>query len=237
MNPSIDNTMESGYNEHCSYWADRKNAVCRSGMLWRKSISRKLRGDGFVNTVVTSREAILNVSRELVMTQGWAAVNIRTVAAACNVSVGSIYNYFSSKSDLIAAAVESVWCDIFHFSENTRDPDSFSGCVEWVYDSMKKGDEKYPGFFTLHSMNFIGKEKQSGQQLMARSWEHMQKELYTVLMSDKNVRSDAFDDIFTPEKFVEIIFSLIISSLLQRSYDCSGILGMIRRVLYTVKDK
>ncbi len=72
---------------------------------------------------------------------------------------------------------------------------------------------------------------------MARSWEHMQKELYTVLMSDKNVRSDAFDDIFTPEKFVEIIFSLIISSLLQRSYDCSGILGMIRRVLYTVKDK
>lgn len=185
-----------------------------------------------MNTVVTSREAILNVSRELIITQGWSAINIRTVAAACNVSVGSIYNYFNSKSDLIAATVESIWRDIFHFPENKRDFDSFLSCVEWVYDSMKKGDEKYPGFFTLHSMNFMGKERLSGQQLMAQAWEHMQKRLYTVLMSDQNIRSGAFDTIFTPDKFVEIIFSLIISSLLQRSYDCSGISGMIRRVLY-----
>ncbi len=185
-----------------------------------------------MNTVVTSKEAILNVSRELIITQGWAAVNIRNVAAACNVSVGSIYNYFNSKSDLIAATVESVWCDIFHYSEHKRDYDSFLSCVEWVFDSMKKGDEKYPGFFSLHSMNFVGKEKLSGQQLMAQSWKHMQKELYRVLMSDQNIRSGAFDDIFTPEKFVEIIFSLIISSLLQRNYDCGGIAGMIRRVIY-----
>ncbi len=185
-----------------------------------------------MNTAVTSKEAILSVCRELITTQGWESVNIRTVASACGISVGSVYNYFNSKADLAAAAVESVWCDIFHFSENKKDFDSFLSCVEWVFDSMKKGDEKYPGFFTLHSMNFMGKEKLSGQQLMAQSWEHMQKGLYMVLMSDKNVRSGAFDESFTPEKFIGIIFSLIISSLLQRSYDCSGITGMIRRVIY-----
>ena len=115
-----------------------------------------------MNTVVTSKEAILNVCRELIITQGWEAINIRTVAAACNVSVGSIYNYFNSKSDLIAATVESVWCDIFHYPDNQQDFDSFLDCVAQVFDSMKKGDEKYPGFFTLHSMNFMGKEKLSG---------------------------------------------------------------------------
>ena len=185
-----------------------------------------------MNTVVTSKEAILNVCRELIITQGWEAINIRTVAAACNVSVGSIYNYFNSKSDLIAATVESVWCDIFHYPDNQQDFDSFLDCVAQVFDSMKKGDEKYHGFFTLHSMNFMGKEKLSGQQLMAQSWEHMQKGLYKILMRDKSIRLDAFDEVFTPEKFVGIIFSLIISSLLQRKYDCSGILGMIRRVIY-----
>ena len=62
-----------------------------------------------MNTVVTSKEEILKTSRELIRQQGWSAVSIRSVAAACGVSVGSIYNYFESKADLMGAAVESVW--------------------------------------------------------------------------------------------------------------------------------
>ena len=60
-----------------------------------------------MNTVVTSKEEILKTSRELLQKQGWSAVNIRSVAAACGVSVGSIYNYFSSKTELIGTIVES----------------------------------------------------------------------------------------------------------------------------------
>ena len=53
-----------------------------------------------MNKVVTSREEILRVSRKLLKEQNGAALNIRTVASACGVSVGSIYNYFHSKSEL-----------------------------------------------------------------------------------------------------------------------------------------
>ena len=66
-----------------------------------------------MNTVITSREAILETCRSLIKEKGWDAVNIRSVAAACGVSVGSIYNYYSSKSDLIAATVASVWFIFF----------------------------------------------------------------------------------------------------------------------------
>lgn len=112
-----------------------------------------------MNTVVTSKEAILKASRNLVQTQGWGAVNIRTVASACGISVGSIYNYFPSKSDLMKATVESVWCDIFHTDKSPSDFDSFEACIQWAFDSMKKGEETYPEFFTLHSMSFVGKGK------------------------------------------------------------------------------
>ena len=67
-----------------------------------------------MNTVVTSKEEILKTSRELIQQHGWSAVNIRSVAAACGVSVGSIYNYYDSKAALVGATVESVWCEIFH---------------------------------------------------------------------------------------------------------------------------
>ena len=66
-----------------------------------------------MNTVVTSREDILKTSRELIQRQGWSAINIRSVAAACGVSVGSIYNYFDSKAALVSATIESVWSEIF----------------------------------------------------------------------------------------------------------------------------
>ena len=185
-----------------------------------------------MNTVVTSKETILNVSRELIQKQGFPAVNIRAVAKACNISVGSIYNYFNSKTDLIAATVESVWCDIFRFPENMETFHSFTSCVEWIFDSIRKGDEKYPGFFTLHAMGFIGEDKSNGQKLMAQSWQHIQEHLHLVLTNDTQIRSEDFDENFTSEKFAEIIFSLIISALLQHNYDCSGILAMIRRVIY-----
>ena len=45
-----------------------------------------------MNIVVTSKDEILKTNRELIQKQGWSAVSIRSAAAACGVSVGSIYN-------------------------------------------------------------------------------------------------------------------------------------------------
>lgn len=190
-----------------------------------------------INTAVISKEEILQVCRALIRENGWGALNIRAVAGECGISVGSVYNYFRSKSDLIAAAVESVWCDIFHFSEKGTSFHSFAECITSVFECMKKGDEKYPGFFTWHAMGFVGEERSNGRQLMERSWSHMKAGLYSALVSDENVREGAFDESFTPEKFVEITFSLIISALLRRSYDCSTIQELIGRIIYDRKNE
>ena len=71
-----------------------------------------------MNPMATSKENILQISRKLIQQNGWAGVNIRSVAAACGVSVGCIYNYFESKTDLLSATVESIWSDIFHHPED-----------------------------------------------------------------------------------------------------------------------
>ena len=100
-----------------------------------------------MNPVVTSKEEILAASRELIRTRGWQAVNIRAVAAACGVSVGSIYNYYDSKSSLTAATVESVWCEIFH--RPSAEPADTLACLRWMYERMAWGAREYPGFFSL----------------------------------------------------------------------------------------
>lgn len=185
-----------------------------------------------MNTVVTSKEAILKVSCEIIAQQGWTAVSIRNVAEKSGVSVGSIYNYFSSKADLVTQTIESVWHDIFHLQEHAGDFDDFIKCIRWIFESAEKGGEKYPGFFSLHSMSFLSGEKSQGRKLMERSRQHMKKGLLSALNKDVNVRSDAFGENLSKEQFIDIIFSLIVSALLKEDYNCTAITEIIRRTIY-----
>ena len=52
-----------------------------------------------MSRAVTSEEEILKVSCGIVAKKGIAAVNMRTVASECGIALGSLYNYFSSKSE------------------------------------------------------------------------------------------------------------------------------------------
>ena len=185
-----------------------------------------------MNTVVTSKEEILKTSRELIQQEGWSAVNIRSVAAACGVSVGSIYNYFPSKSALVGAAVESVWCEIFHRPEDSSVFQDTQACITWLYQRMEYGCKQYPGFFTLHSLGFMGEEKSDGRQKMQQTWQHILNGLCSVLQQDARVRPDAFTQQFTAEKFADLLFSLMLSALLRQDYDPSAVLEIVRRTLY-----
>lgn len=185
-----------------------------------------------MNTVVTSKEEILRISRELIRREGWSAVNIRSVAAACGVSVGSIYNYFESKSALVGAAVESVWCEIFHRPEDGAVFQDTQACVAWLYGRMEYGCKQYPGFFTLHSLGFMGEDKADGKRRMQQTWQHILEGLCAVLRRDEGIRPDAFTEQFTPEKFADILFSLMLSALLRQDYDPAAVLEIVRRTLY-----
>lgn len=185
-----------------------------------------------MNKVVTSKSEVLQVSRELIQKSGWSAISIRAVASACDVSVGTIYNYFDSKSDLVSAAIESVWCDIFHDSENAEQFGDTLSCIKWLYERIEYGNKVYPGFFSLHSSIFASLEKKDAVLLMKKTWDHILKGLCMVLRADPNIRCDAFNKDFSPEKFAEMIFSLVLSALMKQDYDPSALLQMVQRCLY-----
>lgn len=185
-----------------------------------------------MNIAVTSKEEILTASRRLIQQAGWSSVNIRSVAAACGVSVGSIYNYFDSKSALVEATVESVWCEIFRRPEDGAAFQDTLSCILWLYGRMEYGCKQYPGFFTLHSLSFMGEDKSDGKQRMQQTWQHILDSLCSVLQRDAKVRPEAFTEQFTVEKFAGVLFSLMLSALLRQDYDPTAALEVVRRTLY-----
>lgn len=185
-----------------------------------------------MNPMATSKENILQISRKLIQQNGWAGVNIRSVAAACGVSVGCIYNYFESKTDLLSATVESIWNDIFHHPEDEAVFQDTLSCVRWMYKQLEYGCQRYPGFFTHHALGFVQQDTADGKQQMQRAWQHILDALCTVLRNDARIRADAFTEEFTVEKFAEMLFSLMLSALVWQDFDPSTVLEIVRRAVY-----
>lgn len=99
-----------------------------------------------MNTQITSAEEILKAAQKILLEHGASALNMRAVAAACGVSVGSIYNYFPSKSALIGATIESVWTEIFR-PFTSRCYTSFDDAATALLAALADGEGRYPGFF------------------------------------------------------------------------------------------
>lgn len=185
-----------------------------------------------MNTIATSKEEILQTCRELIRQQQGATLNVRQVAAACGVSVGTVYNYFGSKAELVGAAVESVWNDIFRCEEQSVSFSDILSCVRWMFARMEYGSSQYPGFFALHSMSFAQQGRSDGKQRMQKTWQHMTDVLCAVMRGDGNIRSDAFDDHFTPEMMAGLLFSLLLAASLRGDFACDAAVQITRRALY-----
>lgn len=185
-----------------------------------------------MNKNITSKEQILNISRELIKRKGFNSINIRTIAESCNIAIGSIYNYFNSKEELTISIIGSIWLDIFHPSNICLQCDSFTEAIDIIFKSIEKGNKEYPNFFLMHSTILFGKNKTKGISMMNNIKAHIREGLYKNLMNDKNVRKDAFNESFTADKFIDIIFSFIVSAMMKEDYDSSVIKEIIKRSIY-----
>ena len=185
-----------------------------------------------MNHLATSKEDILAASRDLIKENGWAAVSIRAVASRCSVSAGTIYNYYESKADLLSDTIESIWHEIFFHPEDEQVFHDVTTCISWIYERFQYGNKRFPGFFSLHSFGFMKEGKDDGKKRMMRTWGHILNGLCEVLKNDPKIRPDVFDENFTEMQFAEILFSLMLVSVIREDYDPSSVLMLINKTLY-----
>ena len=67
---------------------------------------------------------------------------------------------------------------------------------------------------------------------MLQTWEHILNGLCNVLKNDPKIRLDIFDQQFTEKKFADILFSLVLVSMIRQDYDPSSVLMLVNKTLY-----
>lgn len=136
-----------------------------------------------INKSITSRESILTAAKEIAFRQGLAQINIRAVAAQCGVAVGSIYNYFLTKSDLIAAVVEDFWRQAAHRETCVPRPgEPFPDYVGRLYGELSTHLSEFQSGL-LAQMDALGTEtREKSRVLEARCFDHIRDRLTTALL-------------------------------------------------------
>ena len=188
-----------------------------------------------MNTVVTSREKILAVCRELVADEGLSAVNMRTVAEHCHVALGSLYYYFPSKDDLLIATIESVWADILKLDDLSSSQMNFAGFIAQLTVRIKCGINKYPNFFTAHAMSLSSAGRANGCESMQRYLTLVRSRMLDILKCDAQIDSEVFTGDFSREQLVDFILASIMAAMSQRNFDYVTLIEVVKRTVYPKK--
>lgn len=87
-------------------------------------------------------------ARRQIEESGYAAMTIRSVAKACGVGVGTVYNYYPSKEALVATFMLSDWKDCVASIQRCADDDNLPETVlRCMYDQLLLFMRQYAPIF------------------------------------------------------------------------------------------
>lgn len=179
------------------------------------------------------REVILEGAKEIALEQGVSAINIRAVASRCKISVGTVYNSFSTKSELLVAVVEEFWREAFNdFHKCLEGEKNFFEKIELLYNNLfvylGKFQENWIEQLSLLSRS----EKSLGRKREHEFFEKVRKSIVYLLESEDIISDETWTDNLTKEKMAKFIFSNMLAMLKAREEDITFFMDALKRIIY-----
>ncbi len=129
------------------------------------------------------REKLLTEAKRQVREQGYSSMTIRSVATACGVGTGTVYNYFPSKDMLIASFMLEDWMVCIEtISKGMAQADDVKDALYCMYQELLKYKEKYQLLFNDenaeagYNASFMKRHQLLREQLAEpiKAWTHNQ---------------------------------------------------------------
>ena len=86
----------------------------------------------------TMRDTLLSCARSTADSDGIDALSIRSIAKKAGVATGTVYNYFSSKDEILLALTEEYWKQTLSEMCTAITADSFCGQLEEIFRFLKE---------------------------------------------------------------------------------------------------
>jgi len=155
-----------------------KQPANRGGSAGKKPRPRR---DRPAASTPARREEVLEAALELVAEHGVAGASLRRLAKRLGMSQPSLYHYFSSKDDLIAAVLDYSTGRMLGAGSSIPPPRSVEDLARFARDAVLElyATESHPRF--VRFLFSVAVESKKHRPLVERLWEERLRPSFTVL--------------------------------------------------------
>lgn len=181
---------------------------------------------------VDYKKIILSEAEKIAMKDGITKINIRSVAKNSNIAIGTVYNYFPSKADLLVAVIDDFWqCAFKDIKWKSLGQNSFYANIEKIYmvlhEYLKNFKENW-----LEQLSLLKTpEKLLGREKETEFFQVIYGRIIFLMDMDNDLKQFQWSEAITKEKIAEFIFQNMLSMLRKDTEDISFFLLILRKIL------
>lgn len=183
------------------------------------------------NRAVLSRQQILDAAFELADRDGLGSLSIRGLAASCGISVGSVYNYFPTKADLVSDVIGRFWRDALpHDLFDVRTGETFLSFARRLSERLAKALATFRGTWLAQMADLDSKSLAAARAREESCFAHIGKGLRAVLEADRSVIVPLVGPL-APDVLSRFVLDTMVTSL-RRGDSCETLFELLSVTLY-----
>lgn len=165
--------------------------------------------------------------------KGLAGVNVRAVARACDVAVGTVYNWYPTKSDLISDVIARFWrealADCMPQAAEGRDFIDF--CRE-LHLRVARAFSRFREGWLTEASSMAARDLSAARQREQACFAHIRRGLEIALQGDAKLDRSKLEGELAPEAVCLLIWDCILASLRRNDDSCRTLFALLRKTLY-----
>jgi AcrR family transcriptional regulator len=173
---------------------------------------------------------LLNTAKEVIRTEGLADFNIRAIANKAGVSIGTVYNYYPSKSDLVFETMETLLTECVSCIKDQSSEDLYQEFRD-VYNAILNYFDLFQGDI-MDDLATLASSKDKPRAVVQHSHMMIFKESFShILFRHKaEINPEVFDK-FGVNRVIEMILTLFTSYLRKGEKNFDLIEYVLRKML------
>ena len=174
------------------------------------------------------RRTLIECAQRIECDEGVDAISIRRLAAEANVSVGTVYNYFESKREVLLSLTEDFWQntlrDMLSQISAGRFSDQLAQIIVFLRSKMNDCAEIL--------MRSLHQHEESGRARMASMHQELVSAIAERLRADDSIRPGVWNESLSMEAFARFVLDNLLALLERRESETEPLLEIINRILY-----
>ncbi|RXM37964.1 TetR/AcrR family transcriptional regulator [Chryseobacterium sp. CH21] len=167
------------------------------------------------------RERIIRVASDLFYKQGYNSTGINQIIAEADIAIGSLYNHFSSKNDLLQAYLIKEEINWFEGFENSTTKMSEPKQKLLALIDYRKKLQQTSKFAGCHFIKIVSEISESNPSVSAFAKQHKekQKEMIRKLVNEYAVQVQKIGSDLIAENIFLLIEGAVVTSTINRQND------------------